>query len=35
MTATSKTLECRQEPGIYMPIVNPERREGKAEATSW
>ncbi len=28
------TLECKQEPGVFIPVVNRERCEGKAECAA-
>ena len=34
MTTASKSVDCKQERGVFMPIVNREKCEGKAECVA-
>jgi len=34
MTTAPKSVDCKQEPGVFMPIVNREKCEGKAECVA-
>jgi NAD-dependent dihydropyrimidine dehydrogenase PreA subunit len=34
MTVSSQPADCKQEPGVFMPVVNREKCEGKAECAA-
>jgi len=34
MTVAAKPVNCKQEPGDFMPVVNRDKCEGKAECVA-
>ena len=34
MTVAAKSVNCKHEPGVFVPVINRDKCEGKAESAA-